>query len=92
MNIITNNRKRPLLALYELPEDAQKDFEYVLPDDTTYRFVRYSGVWYDTHDCMRVEGYANFKGWHGYASDSYFSGVLFKFVGDDEVIVGRYFT
>ena len=92
MQIITNNKPRPMLALYELPPEAAKDFDYVLPDDGSCRFVKYKGEWMDCFDMMRVEHFANFKGWHGYASDSYFSGTLVRFVDDDQVIVGRYFS
>jgi hypothetical protein len=31
-----------------------------------------------------------FAGWDGYISDSFFSGVLFRFADEDHVIVGRY--
>lgn len=95
MQIITNNRKRPLLALYELPPEVAKEFEYVLPDDGSCRFVKYSGCWYDTYDMQSITrelGFSQFKGWHGIASDTYFSGVLVRFVDDDEVIVGRYWS
>lgn len=30
-------------------------------------------------------------GWHGYYSDSAFSGILIRFVDNDHVIVGQYF-
>lgn len=92
MQIITNNVPRPMLALWELPADMQKEFDYVLPDDGSCRFVKYKGEWMDCFDMMRVLFVPNFKGWHGYASDSYFSGTLVRFVDDDQVIVGRYYS
>lgn len=99
MNITTNNKPRPLLALYELPLKVQNDFDYVLPDDGCPRFVKYKGEWYDCFDMMRCPGAEApadtreaFAGWDGYASDSFFSGVVVRFVGDDEVIVGRYYS
>jgi len=96
MNIITNNKPRPLLALYELPEKAQAEFDYVLPDDGSCRFVKYKGWWHDCFDMQRTTDLSfspfHYMGWHGIASDSYFSGVLVRFVDDDQVIVGRYFS
>jgi hypothetical protein len=92
MQIITNNQPRPLLALIDLPAKVQKDFDYVKEGAEFHpSFVQYKGEWYDVYDTDgRVPD--AFKGWHGIASDSYFSGVLFKFINDCDVIVGRYFV
>ncbi len=93
MKITTNNIPRQLLPLTDLPKKAQEDFDYVENYDLSYRFVQYKGYWYDVYDsqCITRElGFDQFKGWHGIVSESYFSGILFRLVGDDEVIVGRY--
>ena len=96
MNIITNNKPRALACLADLPAKTQLDFDYVREDgDYTARFVRYLGHWYDVYDSQSITrelGFDQFKGWDGIVSETFFSGVLFRFVGDDEVIVGRYFT
>ena len=95
MQIITNSKPRPMLALYELPPQAAKDFDYVKEDDGSYRFVKYKGAWYDVYDMQvisREQGFSQFSGWHGIASDTYFSGVLVRFVNDNDVIVGRYYS
>lgn len=95
MQIITNNKPRPLVALADLPIKTQADFDYVLPDDGSCRFVKYKGAWYDVYDSQNIGrelGFDQFKGWHGIVSDSFFSGVLFKLCDDDQVIVGRYFS
>ena len=108
MQIITNNHPRPLLALADLPAKVQKDFDYLTHDyeQSDPRFVQYKGWWYDVADvqairtapgapmgwAMVVEKDSPLVGWHGIASDSYFSGVLFKFVNDYDVVVGRYFS
>ena len=98
MNIITNRIPRPLLCLSDLPPKAAKDFDY-LTEDEAYdcRLVCYRGVWYDVCDSTRCPGAEApeatrhaFAGWDGYASDSFFGGVLFKFADEDCVIVGRY--
>jgi hypothetical protein len=92
MNITTNNIPRQLLPLTDLPAKVQADFDY-LDDPHEYRLVNYKGHWYDVYDsqCITRElGFEQFKGWDGIVSDSFFSGILFRLVGDDEVIVGRY--
>lgn len=95
MNIITNNVPRPLVSLSELPVKDAKDFGYIKENDAfTPRLVQYKGAWYDTHDSMRTSEVLNdpFYQWHGYISDTFFSGVLFRFVNDDDVICGRYYA
>jgi hypothetical protein len=73
----------------------------------TPRFVQYRGGWYDTYDTQRIEpdtGRQNPMGWairvhpgsplclfDSVESDSFFSGMLYRFVGEDQVVVGRYF-
>lgn len=54
----------------------------------------YKGSWYSLDDFMTTYRIEAFKGWSGYSSDSFFSGVLVKmFVSDpDHVIVGQYFS
>lgn len=76
-------------------------------DSYTPRFVQYKGEWYDVHDSQRIEpdnGRQQRMGWamrvhpgsplclfDSVESDSFFSGLLFRFVGEDQVVVGRYF-
>jgi hypothetical protein len=94
MIITTNNRPRPLACLADLPAKVQADFDYVKEGAEYYpSFVQYKGEWYDVYDSQSITrelGFDQFKGWHGIQSDSFFSGILFRLVGDDEVIVGRY--
>ena len=95
MQIITNKIPRPMCTFLELPAKVQADFDYVEEDGQySARFVQYKGWWYDVYDTQSIHrslGFDQFKGWDGIASDSYFSGVLFKFADDDSVIVGRYY-
>jgi hypothetical protein len=103
MNIITNRIPRPLQCLYDLPPAAAKDFGYLGQAEACEpRLVQYKGVWYDVLDSMTCPGAVAtddtrhaFAGWDGYISDSFFSGVLFRFAdesaaGDACVVVGRY--
>jgi len=104
MNITTNRIPRPLQCLSDLPKGAARGFDY-LGEAEAYeaRLVQYKGVWYDVYDSMRCPGAEApeatrnaFSGWDGYISDSFFSGVLFRFAGEsaaggDHVVVGRYY-
>jgi hypothetical protein len=90
MKILTNNHPRPMLALVDLPAEAQECFDHITDDLHGTRFVKYRGHWYDTYDTWSWHG--DRKEWHSYEPDSYFSGVLFRLVGDHEVIVGRYYA
>jgi hypothetical protein len=107
MNIITNNKPYDLRSLDELPAKVQQDFDYVREvQDYTRRFVYYRGAWYDVHDsqyicvmspgrmghAMHVNANHKFAAWHAVVSETFFSGVLFKFLPDDRVVCGRYFT
>lgn len=101
MNITTNRIPRPLQCLHDLPKGAAGDFKYI-EDPHEPRLVQYRGEWYDVYDSMTCPGAEApeasrnaFSGWDSYISDSYFSGVLFRFAdesasGDDHVVVGRY--
>ncbi len=96
MKIITNNKPRPLAYLSELPAKIRTDFDYV-GDDFNARFVQYKGHWYDVYDSQACGvgfdlGFDQFKGWDGIVSETFFSGVLFRFADEDQVIVGSYFA
>ena len=104
LKIRTDHKPRPLRPLYDLPSKFWKDFDYLdESDEGSFRFVQYKGVWYDTYDSQRVrvsrkDNFCDmvvnpdhpFASYHAVISDSFFSGVLFKFVGDDEVICATY--
>lgn len=93
MNIITNNHPRPLACILDLPEKVRAEFDYVENYDLSYRFVQYLGHWYDVYDSQACGvGFDQFKGWDGIVSETFFSGVLFRFADEDQVIVGRYFS
>lgn len=107
MDIITNNVPREVVEAYELPIDVRDEFDYL--DWTNIemgwddrQFVQYKGQWYDLGDFISTTepglGLDAFKEWDGYVSDSFFSGVLVKYVNEDgrmdfeHVIMGRYFS
>jgi hypothetical protein len=105
MNIITNNHLRPLACLAELPVKVRTDFDYV-GDEFDARFVQYKGHWYDVYDTQAIRtvpgapmGWAMvvaedspLASWDSVVSETFFSGVLFRFADEDQVIVGSYFA
>lgn len=105
MDIITNNVPREVVEAYELPIDVRDEFDYLDwtniemgADSAT--FVKYKGQWYDLGDFISTNapGLDAFSEWDAYVSDSFFSGVLVKYVNEDgrmdfeHVIMGRYFS
>ena len=84
--IITNNHERSFLYRSDVPADIlESQFDYLNPWDTCY-FINYRGHWYHVYDFLGIGRRAEvpFDGWHGYTSDSAFSGVLIKISDDCE--------
>lgn len=93
--IKTNNHPRAILGWHDLSKKEQKEFDWM--DEETKdgaEFVRYKGWVYYINDFMRCwPDVEEMKGWDGYEADSYFSGVLIKFVDNYErVIMGRIYS
>ena len=89
--IITNNKPRQLVYGYELTDKQKQDFDYI-EDIDSHDFVKYKNNIYDLSGFMRIESIDSLKDWHGYSSDSYFSGTLVKYIDDDSVIMGWYYS
>jgi hypothetical protein len=102
LTIRTNNVPRLLLDWNQLTEKEQKDFDYLTDDERIERdFIRYRGVAYDLDEFSRCPDSSNpspaalaFSNWDAYQSDSYFSGVLFRYTeyDRDRVIMATYFS
>ena len=90
IKIITNNKPRQLIYGYELTDKQKQDFDYI-DDIDSHDFVKYKNNIYDLSGFMRIESIDSLKDWHGYVSDSYFSGTLVKYTDDDSVIMGWYY-
>ena len=103
LTIRTNHKPRPVLQRYELTEKESAEFDYLAPDEGS--FFRYKGHVYNLGEFCRVIAPGagrmhptecdnpGFAGWDCYASDSFFSGVLVKYVDDlESVIVAQYFS
>lgn len=88
MTIKTNGHYREVIGGYELTEKERKEFDYITDFDVG-SFVRYKGELYDLNDIER----SNIEGWDGMVTDTFFSGILFKFgEGFETVKVGRFYT
>ena len=101
LRIITNNHKRDILYWHDLTPKERKEFDWIVDSDTVTaeecEFFRYRGWVYCLSEIMRVEHDADFTGWDGYISDSFFSGILVKYpredwggIDTDHVICGLY--
>ena len=91
MKIKTNNQPRDILTWYDLTPAERKEFDYL--EEGEGSFFRYMDCVYDLGEFMRADHSSIPDKWHGYASGSYFSGVLIRYTSDcEQVIVGQYFS
>ena len=98
LTIKTNNQPRRLIFTCEFSEaeriKLRQQFDWMDNDefDTNCSFFKYRGQYYNLQEFMTCRDCALAdKGWHGYSSDSYFSGVVVKLCGED-LIVGSYYS
>lgn len=95
VTIRTNNKPRSIIYGYELTTKEKQDFDY-LDDIELSSFVRYKGQVYNLGEFLIITKNMPFydKGWQGYSSDSFFSGLVIKYCPTDSeaVIVGRYYS
>lgn len=107
IKIVTDNKPRELKCFMDLSERERADFDYIKDDDFyDQRFVRYKGHWYDVNDtqliwvwpkpCMgdyAVNPDHPFAKWNCITSETFFSGVLFRWGKEyAHVVVGSYCT
>jgi hypothetical protein len=95
MEIITNNVPRFTIDAYELSEAERKEFDYLNWDkiergEDSATFFRYKGQLYDLGEFMVTHDTSLLNEWSGYSEDSFFSGIVIRYVDDESVIVGRY--
>lgn len=86
MKVITNNHWRDFIYGYELPESVKADFDHLDADSTLDGWIHYRRHWYHTSDFLRCNDSPDptIATWHGYAADSFFSGVLIRLSEDGE--------
>jgi hypothetical protein len=85
MKAITNRHWREFRYRWEVPADVLADqFDYQDPEETFDGFFHYRGCWYHLDQFMRCPGDLDTAGWHGFAPDSFFSGVAIRLSDDGE--------
>lgn len=109
MKIKTDNKPRETLLWHQLTEKEKTEFDYLDTQrrQDEAEFVRYKNWVYDLHEFSAIVARSNWRGgfsspvddgspltaWHGIHSDSYFSGILVRYLEDGErVVMGRYCT
>lgn len=109
MNVTTNNHRRSLLTYWDLTPTEREEFHGADDDGHDARYVRAYGNVYDTGDVQRIVVAPRFEPfgfnvaedsplatWHGIATESAFSGTVFRMVTDDHddttVIVGSVYS
>jgi len=91
MKIITDRKWKHLLYFYQLTKSEKARLDWI-----DYEFApvfRYRGNVFSLDEFMRTTGIPELSEWHGYASDTYFSGVIIKISPDGErYMIGRYYA
>ena len=90
LKIRTNHHWREFAYRWDVPADVLADqFDwtneaYETHGDYLGGFFCYHGHWYHLGDFMRTNCELLDLGWHGYAGDSFFSGVAIRLSDDGE--------
>ena len=98
MKIITNHQPRNTLYYYELSPKERKEFDYLDTPEKQEQtvFFRYKKNTYDINQFMRTpQNVKHFIDWDGYHGDSFYSGIVMKWVKNtdyEQVIVGLYLS
>lgn len=101
VTIITNNIPRDIVNAWELTANERNQFDYLNWDaiergEDSRDFFRYRGELYDLSEFERLTNSGLniekvFHKWQAYQSDSYFSGLVIRYVNDNEqIVIGRY--
>ena len=102
LKIVTNHVPRDVVMGYQMDHKILKDeFDIEtesmnddeISDLCSMQFVKFRGVWYNLQDFITTSPVPwnhglpeEFLDWHGYASDSFFSGTLLKYVEDNDIL------
>lgn len=105
--VITNNHEREIKYIWSMSDSevkqVKKEFDWI-DDSSTVSwdeegFIYYRDNWYCLSDFMSLHNKIYcpnppefMRGWDGYLSDSFFSGVLIKLLDSDLCIMGWYYS
>lgn len=100
ITVRTDHKYKDVIYWEQLTPKEQKEFDWIASSDTLTtdeaEFIRYRDWVYCLNDVMALTHNApdEFNGWDGYESDTYFSGVLFKYDPEDSsrVMCGTYYS
>lgn len=92
LEIITNNAPRDLIYWHDLTDAERREMDWTGPENGD-SFFRYRGALYALGEFTAPPG-DSFPGWNGIHHETYFSGVLVRWIpGDAEaVICGRFYS
>lgn len=101
IKVITNNVPRDLIDGYQLSESERAEFDYlnwqaINEGMDNASFFRYKGQLYELSQFTATPAKSltpEFKGWAGFMSDSFFSGLLIRWVDTEyeSVVVARFY-
>ncbi len=99
VTVICNNAPRDIIDAWELTERERADFDYLPWDkievgEDSASFFRYKGEVYDLGNYERSSDPTSpLAAWDGLYSQTFFSGVLVRYVNNfDQIVVGRYYS
>lgn len=108
VKVTTNNVPRDVIDAWQLTESERVKFDYldwaaIDEGSDSVSFFRYKGELYDLSEFEAAPVDAGsddedpmgwLRGWHGYQSDSFFSGMVIRWADDrfETVVVGTYYV
>lgn len=96
ISVTTNNKPRPLLSWFDLPESERADFDYIEEDERySYRLFQYRGSFYDYYEFQTAGNDVKALGFDGVQGQSYFDAIAVRYFDrdgyeyDNEIVVGH---
>jgi hypothetical protein len=98
LKVTSNYKPREALCWHDLTDKEKKKFDYLDSEEkqSEASFFRYRKWVYDMGEFMLIPHGSELhdRGWQGFASDTYFSGVCFKYCDKkcEAFIVGSFYS
>jgi len=90
MKIVTDHKWKDFVYFTDLTNKEKKELDWIIYKDYA-SIIRYRGNVYALDEFVRTEGIEELSDWHGYAADTFFSGIVIKVSDDGEqYMIGRY--